>query len=68
MPVEKEEGNKQAFWRVDPKYFGKSNCVADIGSHIKNTVSYATGLEIDSLCANLDILLKGEHLTIMQKF
>ncbi|MCK4241794.1 MAG: Gfo/Idh/MocA family oxidoreductase [Candidatus Atribacteria bacterium] len=62
MPVEKEKGNKQASWRTDPKYSGKSNCVADIGSHIENTVSYTTGLEIDSLCANLDIFVKGRAL------
>ncbi|GAJ17279.1 unnamed protein product, partial [marine sediment metagenome] len=62
MPVEKEEGNKQASWRTDPKYSGKSNCVADIGSHIENTVSYITGLEIDSLCANLDIFVEGRAL------
>lgn len=62
MPVEKEAGNKQASWRTDPKYSGNSNCVADIGSHIENTVSYTTGLEIDSLCANLDIFVKGRAL------
>jgi predicted dehydrogenase len=62
MPIEKEEGNKQASWRTDSKYSGKSNCVADIGSHIENTVSYITGLEIDSLCANLDTFVKGRAL------
>ncbi|MFW5985746.1 MAG: Gfo/Idh/MocA family protein [Halanaerobiales bacterium] len=40
-------------WRVDPEIAGRSNCVGDIGSHIENTVSYITGLEIDSLAANL---------------
>ena len=60
-PVEKK-GNKQALWRTDPKYSGRSNCVADIGSHIENIISYITGLEIESLCANLDIFVKGRAL------
>jgi len=62
MSVEKEERNKQASWRTDPKYSGKSNCVADIGCHIENIISYVTGLEIDSLCANLDIFVEGRAL------
>ncbi len=61
MPVEKK-GNKQASWRLDPKYSGEANCVADIGSHIENTVSYVTGLEIESLCANLDSFVEGRVL------
>jgi len=60
-PVEKK-GNRQASWRTDPKYSGKSNCVADIGSHIENIISYVTDLEIDSLCANLDTFVKGRAL------
>lgn len=50
-----QEGNKQAAWRTDPEKTGISNCVGDIGSHIENTVSYITGLEIDELCARLDV-------------
>ena len=62
MPVEKEGGNKQASWRTNPRYSGKSNCVADIGSHVENIISYVTGLEIESLCANLDIFVEGRAL------
>lgn len=62
MPVEKEGVNKQASWRTDPKYSGKSNCVADIGSHVENIISYVTGLKIESLCANLDIFVEGRAL------
>ncbi|RKN70109.1 Gfo/Idh/MocA family protein [Paenibacillus ginsengarvi] len=39
-------------WRMDPSQ-GKSCCVADIGVHIAHTVSYITGLRIDSLCADM---------------
>ena len=45
--------NKQAAWRTDPQYTGVSNCTGDIGSHVEHTVSYITGLRIQSLCANL---------------
>ncbi len=61
QPVE-EEGNKQAEWRTDPEFSGRSNCVGDIGSHIENTVSYVTGLEIKELSANLDIFGEGRKL------
>ncbi len=47
-------GQRQAAWRTDPDMAGISNCTGDIGSHIEHTVSYITGLEIDSLCARLD--------------
>jgi len=60
-PIE-NTGNKQAAWRTNPELSGKSNCVGDIGSHIENTISYMTGLEIKSLCAKLDIFGEGRVL------
>lgn len=60
-PVEKE-GNKQAEWRTNPELSGNVNCVGDIGTHIENTVSYISGLEIDSIAANLSIFGKGREL------
>jgi predicted dehydrogenase len=55
-------GQKQAAWRTDPKRAGISNCVADIGSHVENMVSYLTGLEIESLLARLDTFGEGRVL------
>lgn len=70
-PIEKE-GNKQAQWRNDPAQSGSSNCCADLGSHIEHLVSYLTGLKISSLCACLDINIKGRALddntTVMLKY
>lgn len=60
-PVE-QEGNKQASWRTDPELSGDSNCVGDIGSHIENTVSYITDLEIESIAANMSIFGEGREL------
>ncbi|MFW6381423.1 MAG: Gfo/Idh/MocA family protein, partial [Bacillota bacterium] len=56
------EGNKQAAWRTDPRQSGRSNCVGDIGSHVENTVSYISGLEIETLAANLDAFNPGREL------
>ncbi|MBS3787886.1 Gfo/Idh/MocA family oxidoreductase [Candidatus Bipolaricaulota bacterium] len=60
-PVEKE-GNKQAEWRMDPELSGNVNCVGDIGTHIENTVSYISDLEIDSIAANLSTFGEGREL------
>ncbi|TMV49071.1 Gfo/Idh/MocA family oxidoreductase [Paenibacillus mesophilus] len=43
---------ERASWRMDASQ-GKSCCVADIGVHIAHTVSYMTGLKIESLCADM---------------
>jgi len=56
------EGNKQAAWRTDPKRSGVSGCIGDIGSHCENLVSYVTGLELDSICADLTIFAPGREL------
>ncbi len=70
-PIEKE-GQKQAAWRTNPEFTGKSNCVGDIGSHIENLVSYISGLKITSLCARLDIFgedrVLDDNATIMTTY
>jgi predicted dehydrogenase len=55
-------GNKQAAWRTDPKLTGISNCLLDIGTHVENLVSFITGLKIEKLIANLDIVGEGRKL------
>jgi predicted dehydrogenase len=59
---QENQGNKQAAWRADPKFTGKSNCVGDIGTHIENMISYVTGLKIKSICARLDRIGPGRVL------
>ncbi len=46
-------------WRTDPALSGRGACVADLGTHIENWVSYVTGLSISSLCCNLDVFGTG---------
>jgi len=57
-----EQGNKQAEWRTNSELSGDTNCVGDIGTHIENTVSYITGLETDSIAANLSSYGEGREL------
>ncbi len=55
-------GQKQAAWRTDPKRCGAAGCMGDIGSHCENLVHYIAGLEIEELCADLTIFVKGRRL------
>ncbi len=52
-------GNKQAAWRSDPAQSGGVGALGDIGSHAENLVSTVTGLEMDSLCADIGPLVPG---------
>jgi predicted dehydrogenase len=60
-PIE-NEGNKQAAWRTDPSRAGLSCCVGDIGSHAENLLTFVTGLQIESLCADLTSFVAGRRL------
>ena len=42
-------------WRVDEKASGPSRVMADIGSHWFDMVEHITGLQVTSLCADLQI-------------
>jgi len=58
-----EDGtNKQAAWRLDPKRAGISSCMGDIGVHAANLAEYVTGLQISSLCADLNAFVPGREL------
>jgi predicted dehydrogenase len=57
-----ETGSKQASWRTDPARSGASGCIGDIGSHCENLVSYITGLELASICADLTTFVPGRLL------
>lgn len=55
-------GQKQADWRTDPSRSGAGGAIGDIGSHAEQLVSYATGLEIESICADLTSFVPGRKL------
>lgn len=55
-------GQKQAFWRTDPKQSGAGGCVGDIGTHAENLAEYITGLKIKELAADITTFVKGRVL------
>ena len=55
-------GQKQAGWRTDPKRSGAAGCIGDIGTHAENLARYVTGLQIESLCADLTSFVPGRPL------
>jgi predicted dehydrogenase len=55
-------GQKQADWRTDPVRSGLAGAIGDIGSHAENLVATVTGLELESICADLTIFVPGRRL------
>ncbi|GAC1594416.1 MAG: Gfo/Idh/MocA family oxidoreductase [Ginsengibacter sp.] len=60
--LSEREGNVQAAWRTDPKKSGKAGCIGDIGTHAAHLAEYISGLKINKLCADLNIMVKGRAL------
>ncbi len=65
-------GHKQAGWRTDPKRSGAGGCIGDIGTHAWNLATFVSGLETESLCADLDSFVKGrpvdDNANVMLRF
>jgi predicted dehydrogenase len=59
---EEDSGNKQAVWRTDPAQSGAGGCIGDIGTHAWNLATFVSGLETESLAADLDTFVKGRRL------
>ncbi len=57
-PLE-QSGNKQAGWRTDPAKTGAGGATGDIGTHAFNLAGFVTGLELDSLAADLQSFVPG---------
>jgi predicted dehydrogenase len=55
-------GQKQAAWRVDPKQSGVGGSTGDIGTHAYNLARFVSGLELDSLAADLSSFVEGRQL------
>ena len=54
-------GQKQAAWRTDPAQSG-GGAIGDIGSHAYNLASFITGLQAESLCADLSTFVAGRRV------
>ncbi len=46
-------------WRLDPGKGGESHVMGDIGSHVHQLIRYTTGLEIESVMAELGAIVPG---------
>ena len=57
-----ESHQKQADWRTDPARSGIAGAIGDIGSHAENLVATVTGLELESICADLTTFIPGRRL------
>ncbi len=57
-----DTGQKQAGWRTDPTRSGLGGCIGDIGTHAFNLASFVSGLQLNSLCADLDTFVEGRQL------
>ncbi len=70
-PLERT-GQKQADWRTDPARSGAGGAVGDIGTHAYQIACFVSGLELDSLAAELTTFVKGrkldDHVQVMLRF
>lgn len=55
-------GQKQADWRTDPARSGAGGAIGDIGSHAEQLTSTITGLELESICADLTSFVAGRRV------
>jgi predicted dehydrogenase len=55
-------GQKQAGWRTDPARSGAAGSVGDIGTHAFNLAEFVTGMECESLAAELTAFVPGRAL------
>lgn len=55
-------GNAQAAWRTDPKKSGRGGSIGDIGTHAYHLAGFVTGLELESLSADLACFVEGRLL------
>jgi predicted dehydrogenase len=56
------EGNKQAEWRTDPARAGMGGCLGDIGTHALQLAEHVSGLQVESVSAELTTHVSGRRL------
>ena len=55
-------GHKQAAWRVDPAQAGAGGSLGDIGTHAEHLARFISGLELQSVSADLTSFVPGRRL------
>jgi len=53
---------KQAEWRTDPSRSGAGGSTGDIGTHAFNLAGFVTGLEVESLAADIQAFVEGRQV------
>jgi predicted dehydrogenase len=53
---------KQANWRTDPAQSGAGGSTGDIGTHAFNLACFVTGLEVESLAADIQAFVPGRRV------
>lgn len=54
--------SKQADWRTDPSKSGIAGAMGDIGTHAFNLAEYVSGLSVQKLCADINIVIENRRL------
>ena len=57
-----DSGHKQAEWRTDPARTGAGGAVGDIGTHAFNMAGFVSGLDAESLSADLTSFVEGRKV------
>jgi len=55
-------GQKQALWRTDPAQSGPVGSLGDLGTHAYNLIRFVTGLEVESVAADLHSFVEGRRV------
>jgi predicted dehydrogenase len=55
-------GQKQAAWRTDPAQAGAGGSIGDIGTHAFHLAEFVSGLQAQTLLADLDSFVSGRSL------
>jgi predicted dehydrogenase len=56
------ENQKQASWRTNPSQSGIAGAMGDIGTHAFNLAEYVSGLQVTSLCAQINTVIPNRKL------
>ena len=63
-PVIHDPEIRKTVWRLDPKKAGISSCMGDIGTHAFQMTEYLTGMEVESLLSDLNMLYENNSLDL----
>ncbi len=55
-------GQKQASWRTDPARSGAGGALGDIGTHAFNLAEFVSGLQVETLAADLSSFVAGRRV------